>query len=331
MENGNAGQQIQNILKKYPQVSYHFLPRKSRSLARNYLVQKITEDLIAFVDADVVLDKDWAVHCLNTMNSTDVAAVGCSVYRTGDSFIDEVRRKMSTLHCHNSNTLEPIKGFVVLNTAAMLIKKNCLKKMGLFDIGLQRCEDLDLTHRLLRSGFHIASAPQAKSYVTISDGVLSYLFLRPLVAGYFQAKALMKYKVPIGHPLNRSHPITKNLFRELKLVSCLVDLAITGIRFIQLLGSLIGYIKFCNTKKELPKATRRFTKALSYEGNAYILNPILGVCLRAKDVLLIDTTMHYAFSLKQHQGELLRKAIRYHFISEQMGFFIKNKIFIQVG
>ena len=213
----------------------------------------------------------------------------------------------------------------------MLIKKDCLKRVGLFDTGFKRCEDLDLTYQLLSNGFHLASSPRAKSYVTRSDGILSYLFLRPLVTGYFQAKVLLKYKIPTtGHPLNCLHFITKNLFRELKLSTCLVDLTILGIRTMQSLGFLIGLTRFSKIKKSFPKSARHFTKALSYEGNAYILNPLLGVCLRAKDVLLIDMAMNYTFPLKQQQGELLRKAIRQHFISKQMKSFIENKIFVQV-
>ena len=97
-------------------------------------------------------------------------------------------------------------GPVVLNTKAMLLKKDILKETGLFDIGLGECEGLDLTYRLLHNGFHIVSTVWAKSYWIGQRGTLFSFFLRSLVRGYFEARVLQKYNVPIG-----------KIFRGLKL------------------------------------------------------------------------------------------------------------------
>ena len=170
-----------------------FSNKKSRSVARNYLVPKVKESLIAYVDADVVLDVDWLYHCVQGIKGWGVGAVEGSIYRVGESFIDEVRRDISRRGCRNFNMLEPIEGIPTLNAATMLIKKDCLERVGLFDPELKRYEDTDLTYRLFLARIHLASISLAKSYVSVSDTLFSYLLLRPVVMGYFQARSLAKY------------------------------------------------------------------------------------------------------------------------------------------
>ena len=137
--------------------------------------------LIALVDADVVLDKDWANHCLEAMNTIGIAAVKCSVYRTGHSFTEQVYKKMLTVAYGQESIGSPI----VINTASVLVKKNALEKIGWFDEELKKCERFDLTYRLLHSGFHVAYTHRAKSYVIAAGYKLVF---NPLMASYFRAR-----------------------------------------------------------------------------------------------------------------------------------------------
>ena len=59
--------------------------------------------------------------------------------------MDGVRRRMSEVACEDFNFLESKGGGLVLNTAAILIKKKALMGVGLFEPTLTRSEDSDLT------------------------------------------------------------------------------------------------------------------------------------------------------------------------------------------
>ena len=206
------------------------------------------------------------------MDGIGIAAVGCSIYQ---------------------------------NTKAMLIKKGYLKKVGPFNIKLKECETLELTYRLLRNGFHLASTTQAKSHEKEAPKILSRPFFHGLANGYFRAKVLLKYNVPLK---------AKNLFR--------------GIGIGEWAGFLARWIRFSGSQKASFSNAYRLTRVLSDEGNVYTLNPDLGVHLKDDDILLIDMATHHVIP---HHRKLFKDAICLRFISEQIGFFSHNKIFLQVG
>ena len=147
--------------------------------ARNYLLDKIDEELIAYVDADVVLDKEWAIYCLKEITGFGVACVNCSID-------DNDTRKINRYKY--SNTLEAINGMGHLDTAAILIKRKMLQKTGGFD------DSFDLTYKMLFEGHHLASSTKARAQITRKENPLTSL-ARQLVMGYVLAKALLKYNV----------------------------------------------------------------------------------------------------------------------------------------
>ena len=333
VENGTRDDQVADILIRYPQVSYYFIKQKSRSLARNYLVSQVSEELIAYLDADVVLDKEWLNHCLKAIDSRGMGVVEGPIYRVGDSFIDDIRRRVSELGCMDFNMLETRGGLPTLNAAAMLIKKNFLERIGLFDVGLRRYEDTDLTFRLYFSGIHMASVPQAKASVVISDSFFSYLFIRPLVMGYFQAKSLAKYPVIFPRPLRGLWITMRDIFKRMSLNDCLVDFFVIWIKFLLYIGSLIGRIIFFKQKKELQGKYHLLTKVLSWDGRVYCLNPLLGVCFQEGGVYLVDIRNGVAFFFTGTLSRFLRKIIYSSQIDEEdskdVEYLSQRKILIE--
>ena len=148
VEYGRKHSQAQHLREEYPHVSFFFLSQRSRSFAQNYLVDKITSNFLAYVDGETVVDKDWATHCVRAIQGQGIGA-SCS----------------------------PVSGMekgpcFELKASAMLVKRNCLKKIGLFRPILRSWEGFDLSQRLLAGGFHLALAPLAKS----SGKIFPFLF-----------------------------------------------------------------------------------------------------------------------------------------------------------
>ena len=141
MEYGHRPQKAQHLLKKYPDVSFFLLPKKSRSAAQNYLLPQIKEKFVAYVDGDIVLQKNWASHCIEaTEGKVNVAAVSGPVHN----------------YQNIDNCLE-------LKTSAVLIEKSALRKIGCFKPIFRSCEGVDLACRFFSKGFYIAILSQAKS------------------------------------------------------------------------------------------------------------------------------------------------------------------------
>ena len=332
VENGIKDHQTQSILKKFPQVSYHFLSQKSRSRARGHLVAQTPEKFIAYLDADVVLDENWAIHCMDSIQGYGVAAVGSSVYKDGDTLIDRIRRKCSRDFCLHFNSLETIQGHICLNTAAMLIKRDCLQKVGLFDLDLPRCEDTELTYRLLSHRFAIASSIKAMAFVKRSDSVLAYFTTRPFVIGYYLALVWLKYNMPMGGPLKNLWQLIKSFFVLCPPLPFLINAAVVQTRLMIWLGMTLGRIRFRRTQRQSPPANAHWNKFLSDQANLYTFNPNLSICLRAHDILIIDMVAYARLSLWGESAQILKTAIRRRLILEKdIGLFVQNKILFKIG
>ena len=136
MEYGHRLQKAQHLLKKYPDISFFLLPRKSRSAAQNYLLAQIKEKFVAYVDGDVVLHKNWASHCIEaSKGKVNISAISGPIHD----------------YQNIDNSLE-------LKTSAVLIEKSALKEIGCFKPIFRSCEGVDLARRFFLRGFILQSS-----------------------------------------------------------------------------------------------------------------------------------------------------------------------------
>ena len=306
------------ILKQYPKISHHYLEKKSRARARNYLIPTLEENYIAYIDADVTLDKDWVNHCLKRIQGVHIAAVGCSIYRVGKTFIDKVRRESSRRSFLYANTLETGTTGLCLNTAATLIKTQSLRAIGMFNPSFVRCEDTELTCRMLLNGYHIASTTQGKAYVTRSDKLLAYLITTPFWVGYFAEKISTHYPVKSISLIKRYWRSIRRIFSINSLNGYAVEAILSWQSFLHITGTFIGRIRFYGMNKKEPFSRSNLTKFLSHNGHIYILNPNLAACLRKNDLLLVTLQEQYlVYLLKDEEAKTLSHAI-------QTGVIIQN-------
>lgn len=312
VENGVQEKKTKKILKSYPQVSYCYLKKKSRALARNYPIPTTKTDYIAYVDADVTLDKDWARHCLESIQGINIAAVGCSIYRTGQTLIDRARQENLNRICAHSNLLETMNKSLCLNTAATLIKTKHLLNIGMLDPSFARSEDSELTLRILSHGYHISSTILGKASVKRSDGLLAFFITTPFLVGYFSEKITKIYSEKRRGIMRSYWNLAKALIGFNWPNGFVVEL-IFGIQFIfRTFGTLAGRMRFYRQVKKNIITALPTTKFLSNKGFIYILNPSLVACLRKNDVILLVLNQEPLLSivLKDEKAQTLRQAIR---------------------
>ena len=210
----------------------------------NHSFIEITTDIVAYVDAGVVLHKDWANHCVTAIRGQGIAAVSGPVDGRG------------------------IESCLELNTSAMLARTYCLKEIGPFPPIFRSCEGIDLVQRLLARGFHLASA-----HLAISHGV--------------------RTPFPFGD-------YAKNLWFAFK--------------------------SFGNQCKNL-------TKALSWDGKVYFLNPALSLCVGERDTVAMNTSRNQTFFLDGFRDKTLRDFLYKGFIAPTLQgplrSLIQNNILIE--
>ena len=303
---------LPGILQHYNDTAYHFLPQNSLAHARNYLLDKIDEELIAYVDADVVLDKDWATHCLKEVAGFGVACVGCSIDYRGSDLVSRIKQKILQSSHRDSNTLEAVEGMGHLNMSAILVKRELLQKAGPFD-GSRHTESFEFTYKMLFSGNHLASSTKARATVVGKEKMTTYL-VKQLAMGYFLARTLLKYNINPRALFACSHTQANIIAWPGKVIA--------------LVGFVIGRLRFCFTANETP--TPYYRQLLS-DDDLYTLHPLLSICLRKNDVLVVNIKSWSSWSIGNYQGELIAKAIRTKvFVKQLMAAFIANGMFQRI-
>jgi len=196
------------VLKKYGSKIKVFhspvLNRRTSNLQRNIGARKARGQIILFTDGDCIVDKNWISGILKGFSSKDVAIVGGSVLKWGDSaYLDYaesgirplIRNYQKRIIIDLSNyhkSLYPIGG----NFA---IRKNILKEAGWFDEDTPSFDEIELSWRVLLKGYKIVCIPNA---------IVRYCFVNNLSTFL---KRYFKYGKGFGYFARKypSSPVTK--------------------------------------------------------------------------------------------------------------------------
>lgn len=178
VDNGSIDK-TKEIVREFSQAKLVEASPKSRSVARNAGIKVSTSPLVAFIDSDVVLDSNWLVEILKVFRSPMVGGSQGGIITAGeDTLLNRYRyyrKKQSTFGSFNS--LEYTYTYPLINTAACLYRRSALKKVNGFDedfINEDRCEDLDLTLRVVVAGYSLVGANNALAKVFYDDGWIGY-------------------------------------------------------------------------------------------------------------------------------------------------------------
>jgi glycosyltransferase involved in cell wall biosynthesis len=167
--------------------------KKGPAAARNKGVLNARGEVIAFTDSDCVVDRDWLLNLIPSLEDPRVGIVGGAILARRPC--NKIERFGEDIHDHetaiNVNRLPYV---ITMNWASRL---SVLKELNLFDESFTRCEDVDLSYRILQSGYRLAFKPQAIIYHK-NENTYKGLFREGLLHGFYCVQTVKKHRALVN-------------------------------------------------------------------------------------------------------------------------------------
>jgi glycosyltransferase involved in cell wall biosynthesis len=128
--------------------------------ARNCGLRSATGDVVAFTDADCVVDRGWLRHLVGPLSDERVGVAGgrilsrrpCNVI---EAFGEQIHDHDRAMNCFS------VPYAITMNWAS---RRDVLERIGGFDATLLRSSDVDCAYRLVDAGFRLVYTPTAIIY-----------------------------------------------------------------------------------------------------------------------------------------------------------------------
>lgn len=187
-----------SIIKKYP-VKYLLEKRKGASAARNTGISQANGEIVAFTDADCVVDKDWIKNLVKGFKN---ANTGCCAGKTISYKPDTLIEKLFEWLFEDQpkwgiNHFEDYFVGRVFATCNLACRKKFIDEIGAFDETLLASEDVDLVWRINLKGYQInylddpvVSHKRRQAFRELPEVFIKYM--------YWQYYLIKKYENIIG-------------------------------------------------------------------------------------------------------------------------------------
>lgn len=170
VDDGSTDGSLQ-VAEKYDVMIVRHSENRGIAAARNTAIAKASCELIAAVDADCLLRKDWLECCLPYFEDEVVAGLGGRMDESVETLADTWR--LHNLRQHFGDTEKKVAFLAGSNT---IFRKSILQKAGLYAEKYRRNhEDTDLSERVRALGGELVYVPHARSIHLKRDTVLSVM------------------------------------------------------------------------------------------------------------------------------------------------------------
>ena len=183
--------------------------KRGAASARNCGVRAARGDLIAFVDADCVVDPQWLSQLLPPLASTRVGIVGGRILATQPC--NWIERFGERIH-DNQRAIEELTPpyAITMNWAS---PRAVLEQVGLFDESLLRGQDVDLAWRIHQAGFALVYRPEARVHHR-NERTITGLFAEGCVHGYHADAVRTRHRASLPpHMASRMSAVLRALRR----------------------------------------------------------------------------------------------------------------------
>jgi GT2 family glycosyltransferase len=163
-------------------------------------------DVLAFVDADHVIDNSWIEAAVQMMVDPTVGAVGAPYLPPPE--VNWVQRAYDRFRSHRRG----MRDVEWLESGNLAVRRTLFRELGGFDTTLETCEDVDLCNRLRAQGYRIFCDERMRSVHYGDPSTLRALFFGELWRGRDNVRATLRGPVTIRSLPSVVIPIVNMIF-----------------------------------------------------------------------------------------------------------------------
>jgi GT2 family glycosyltransferase len=164
-------------------------PTRGPAAARNAGVRGVTGEVVAFTDADCVVEPDWLARLVTPLADPAVGIAGGRILARPPA--GEVERFGEEIHDHRMAIEVYDPPYAI--TMSWASRREVLEELGGFDEGLRRCEDVDLSYRAVQAGYGLIYVDDAVVYHRNESG-LPGLFGEGFAHGFYGVQARKRHE-----------------------------------------------------------------------------------------------------------------------------------------
>jgi glycosyltransferase involved in cell wall biosynthesis len=190
----NSTDKTVEVASRYPVRVIRRSSRGGIAAARNSGLQAVRGEIVAFVDADCVVDKSWLQLLLSHYTDSRIAGVGGVVGTRDSSFLAKYRNYIAKEQYADSTG--PVYGTPCIPGGNSSYRTNVLREIGGFDPASARpigYEELELGYRLVKNGYLLVGEPRAVVW-HLREGNLRNWISGAYASGYSTLHFLGRYR-----------------------------------------------------------------------------------------------------------------------------------------
>lgn len=142
-----------------PRITVLHEPQRGAGAARNHGLAAATGDVVAFTDADCVVDPGWLTPLVTALDDPSVGIAGGSIRALRPC--TRIAELGELIHDHARAMAAQPPYAITMSWAS---PRALLERVGGFDPSLLRCQDVDLAYRIAETGARLAFVPDSVVY-----------------------------------------------------------------------------------------------------------------------------------------------------------------------